>query len=296
MTEAMTDHQPQQRFTLWSKRWRQGVVLVILINLVLVGFNMTYISLRGIYLTYVPELVRIYDPVKGIEPHPVTQYYLADVNQLRQEVAYTGLSSEPSQAILRDLREQSIHVIEENPFIGSGQARLAAKLHRRMRGYVGTLSAEEAFEQFWTLEYLEQTGWDRADQFLQQQIEPLLQQNYFRETLPTGQFIDEVWRIDRWFMAFFGLEFLGRTLAISRKYAHVTWMKAIARRWYELPLVLPFWRWMRIVPLLVRLHRTDLFRVEKLLGQMSHEPVAYLSERASQYLLVQLIGQTQDSV
>jgi hypothetical protein len=292
----MTNIQSQTSNRRWRKRWHQGVVLVILLNLVLVGFNLTYISLRGIYLKYLPTFVRIYDPVKGISPHPVTQHYLETVHQLRQEIAQEGLSSEASQETIQDLNEQGTSLIEENPFIESGQASVAAKLNRRMRGYVGTVSTQQAFQTFWTTEYLDQVGWDTANQFLRNEIEPLLQRGYYRETLPTGQFIDYFGLIDVWFIVFFGVEFLGRTFVLSRRRSEVSWDKAIARRWYELPLVLPFWQWMRILPLFVRLHRTDVFKVDKLIGQITHEPMAYLSERASQYLLVQLIGQTQESV
>lgn len=280
----------------WTQRWRQGVVLVILVNLLLVGFNATYIALRGIYLQYVPLLVSRYDAIKGIEPHPVTEHYLESVDTLRQEIEQTAVSSSTIQPLIRDLRTQSISLIEENPFLESGQADLSAKLNRQMRGYVGTLSAKDAFQTFWTQDYLEEIGWDNADRFLQQKVEPLLQQSYFRETLPTGQFVDQFWVIDLVFMAFFGAEFVGRTLLVSRRQKGLTWGNAIARRWYELPLVLPFWRWMRILPALVRLHRSQLLNVERLIAQISHEPAAYLSERVSQYVLVRVVDQTQQSV
>jgi hypothetical protein len=284
------------QFQQWVQRWRQGVVIVILINLLLVGFNATYISLRGIYLQYSPVLVNRYDAMKGIEPHPVTQHYLETVDALRREVNQNPLSSSSVQPYLRDLRAQSVSLIGENPFFESGQADLSAKLNRQMRGYVGTLSAKDAFQTFWTQDYLEGIGWDNANRFLQEKVEPLLQQSYFRETLPTGQFVDQFWIIDLIFMAFFGAEFLGRTFFVSRRQKELSWGNAIARRWYELPLVLPFWRWMRIVPALVRLHRSQLLNVERFIAQISHEPAAYLSERVSQYFLVRVVDQTQQSV
>lgn len=284
------------RFEQWIQRWRQGVVLLILVNLLLVGFNATYIALRGVYLQYVPVLVRRYDVMKGIEPHPVTQHYLETVDALRQEIEQNTLGSSSVRPYLRDLRMQSVNLIEENPFFESGQADLAAKLNRQMRGYVSTFSAKDAFQTFWTQNYLTSIGWDKVNSFLQRKVEPLLRQSYFRETLPTGQFIDQFWIIDLVFIAFFGAEFLGRTFFASRRQADLTWGNAIARRWYELPLVLPFWRWMRILPALVRLHRTHLLNVERLIAQISHEPAAYLSERVSQYFLVRIVDQTQQSV
>ncbi|MEO1387965.1 MAG: hypothetical protein AAFV85_11400 [Cyanobacteria bacterium J06634_6] len=34
-----------------------------------------------------PILVERYDPIKGVMPHPVTQDYLAQITQLRQQLA-----------------------------------------------------------------------------------------------------------------------------------------------------------------------------------------------------------------
>lgn len=284
------------RLSRWGHRWAQAVTLVILVNLVLVLFNLTYIPLRQIYLRYLPSVVRIYDPVKGIEPHPVTQSYLKAIAQVRSQVQQFGLESATTQAALTNLQQLSTPLVEENPFLGSGQAANFARLKRRMQQYTDTTSAQAAFDQFWQREYLSQIGWESVDEFLLTQIEPLLQQNYFRETLPTGQYIDEFWRLDLFFILFFGGELLLRTLIISRQRQDVSWSDALARRWYELPLLLPFWRWLRLLPAAVRLHRTQLFNVEDLLSQATHEPAAYLSDRVSKYLIVRLINQTQISV
>jgi hypothetical protein len=108
--------------------------------------------------------------------------------------------------------------------------------------------------------------------------------------------VDEFWRWDLFFIGFFGIELLLRTFMISRRDNNITWPVAIARRWYELPLVLPFWRWLRLLPWAVRLHRTQLFNVENLIGQITHEPAAYLSDRVSKFAMVRLVNQTQTSV
>ncbi len=286
----------RNRLQRWAQFWNRGVTLIILVNLILVLFNMTYISLRGIYLDYLPFVVQHYDAMKGIEPHPVTQNYLDTVDQLRSQVAQTGVSSPETAEILADLRAQSENLITENPFLAADQTATFAKLNRRMRGYTQTLSAKSAFETFWQPDYLLDRGWGKINAFLREQIEPLLERNYFRETLPTGQFVDNLWYIDGFFMAFFAGELLLRTFIISRYRQELTWGDAIARRWYEVALVIPVWRWLRIIPAAVRLHRTGLINVERLLGQITHEPAAYLSERASKYLLVRLVNQTQDSV
>lgn len=286
----------RSRFQQWGRRWSQAVTVLIWVNLLLVFFNLTYVPLRQIYQRYLPAIVEVYDPVKAIEPHPVTQGYLVSIDELRSQVASEGIDSAAAKVTLASLRQQSQTLVAENPFLASGQITTFARLKRRIQEFTGTDSAEQAFNQFWQTDYLQQIGWAPASHFLASRLEPLLSQNYFRATLPTGQFVDEFWRIDLFFILFFGGELLARTLAISRVQREISWGAALARRWYELPLVLPFWRWLRLLPAGVRLHRTHLCNVENLIGQITHEPAAYLSDRVSKFAMVRLINQTQMAV
>lgn len=284
------------RWEGWARRWSQAVAIAIGFNLLLVFFNLTYVPLRHFYLHYAPALVEIYDPVKGIGPHPVTQRYLGDVSALQTVVNNSGLPSDEAQSTLARLRQQSTILVDENPFLASGQITAFAKLKRYIQDYTGIHSASRAFQQFWQTDYLQQIGWPQANHFIVTRLEPLLQRNYFRETLPTGQFVDEFWRLDLFFIALFGGELLLRTCIIGWRDPDITWAVAIARRWYEVPLVLPFWRWLRLLPWAVRLHRTQLFNVESLIGQITHEPAAYLADRVSKFAMVRLVNQTQTSV
>jgi hypothetical protein len=155
-----------------------------MLNLVLVFFNLTYIPLRQLYFHYVPALVRVYDPVKAIEPHSVTENYLAEIGRLRSRIAQAGLTSPPVAASLAGLRQQSTTLIAENPFLASGRITAFARLKRHMREFTGATSAGQAFQQFWQTDYLQKIGWSQADRFIQFQLAPLLEQNYFRATLP----------------------------------------------------------------------------------------------------------------
>lgn len=68
------------------------------------------------------------------------------------------------------------------------------------------------------------------------------------------------------------------------------------RRWYDVFLLLPIWRWLRIIPALVRSHQSRLFNMGRILSQVTHEPAAYLADRVSVFLLVRLINQASESV
>lgn len=105
-----------------------------------------------------------------------------------------------------------------------------------------------------------------------------------------------LWQLDQYFAAFFGLEYLRETWLLSRQRSSLTWPQAMQRRWYNLLLLLPFWRWLRLIPAAVYVHRSGLVNVEAAITHITHEPIAYLADRVSMFMLVRLVNQTQDAV
>ena len=61
-------------------------------------------------------------------------------------------------------------------------------------------------------------------------------------------------------------------------------------------MLIPFWQWLRILPVTVRLHKSGLFNLEGILAQVTHEPAAYISNRASMFLIVRLLNQSQEVI
>ncbi|MEG4046734.1 hypothetical protein [Microcoleus sp. Pol17_C1] len=166
--------------------WAKFSALVALVNFLLVLFHFSYLQLRPVYQSYFPSLVKIYDPIKGID--------------------------------------SSL----QNP------------------------------------EYLKS-----ADQF---------------------------WRIDALFIGFFGAEFLIKSLFHTRRKPGVTWFDFVLRRWYEVFLVIPIWQGWRILPVLVRLHKSALVNLDGVVAQVTYEPVAYLANTISEYMMVRFINQAKSSI
>lgn len=66
-----------------SVLWDLFMVLVVLLNLALIVFDMTYLWLRPYYFQNFPKVLELYDkPILGIEPHRVTEKYLKLVKEL----------------------------------------------------------------------------------------------------------------------------------------------------------------------------------------------------------------------
>lgn len=277
-------------------RWQsQFIALIALINLILVSFNLSYLSLRDIYLDRLPQLVNIYDPVKGIEPHPDTITYLQTSDRLEQTLAREGWSSHAGE-LLASLKQQSISIVEENPYLASNKLATFAKLKHRMEYRFQTRSAKEAFSRFWSREYLSQADTATELAFFKRKIRPLLEVNYYRRVNANGMYVDRFWRIDLWFIVFFGIEYLVRTFLVARSKESLSWGNALLRNWYDLLMIIPFWQWLRLVPVTVRLHKSKLFNLEGILTQITHEPAAYLSHRASMFLIVRLLNQSKEVI
>ena len=276
--------------------WNKLVAIIALINLLLVLFNLSYLPLRDVYLRNSPFLVNFYDPVKSIEPHPYTERYIYTVDLLEQQLSQIGIEAALTNKLLENLREQSTNLLIEDPFLGANKFGTFAKLKRRMQYHMDTLSAKQAFNRFWSVEYLQNAGFDSELSFFDRKIKPLLATNFYRNIDENGLFIDNFWQIDIYFIIFFVCEFLIRTFSVTRKRDDVSWWDVILRNWYEGFLFLPFWRWLRMVPVSVKLHKSGLLDLEQTLAQVTYEPAAYLANRASMFPMVQLINQTQEAV
>ena len=277
--------------------WQSRIIaLIALINLILVSFNLSYLPLRDIYFSHTPWLTKVYDPVKGVEPHPDTEAYLNTSDRLIAKIEPDKQTADLDDELLASLRRQSVFLIEENPFLASNKLGTFAKLKHRMEYRLQTRSAKTAFNRFWSREYLTQNDVTQELAFFNDKIKPLLEVNYYRSIDANGMYIDRFWRIDIWFVIFFGIEYLVRTFVVARNRENLSWFDVLLRYWYDALMCLPLWRWLRIIPVTVRLHKSKLFNLEGILTQITHEPAAYISNRASMFLIVRLLNQSQEVI
>lgn len=277
---------------IWFERL---IAIVAVVNLCLVLFNLSYLPWRDFYFQDFPSLSQLYDPFKGIEPHRETQRYLQKVNELEQ-VIQTELQSPQAENLLEELRSLSDQMIQDNPFAGANKSGTLENIKHRIRDRVGKGSSREAFASFWSQAYLSGFGWQQEINFFNAQIRPLIKTNYYRGIGTNGKFIDRFWIIDLPFVILFGLDFVTRTFYISRQQAGLTWLEAMLRRWYDLFLLLPFWRWLRVIPVMIRLYQADLLKFEPLRAQIKYEFVTNFAEELTEIVGIRLINQVQESI
>jgi hypothetical protein len=85
-------------------------------------------------------------------------------------------------------------------------------------------------------------------------------------------------------------------LRLRRRFPGLSWRDALLRRWIDLPLLLPFWRWMRVVPVVERLSQCGLINVEPLRAAVSRAVVSLLALELFEVLALQLVDGTQSLI
>ena len=288
-----------RRSSLWFERL---MAIVALTNLLLVLFDLSYVPWRDFYLRQVPQFTVWYgETLKGIEPHRSTETYLKTVQNLETQVAATGLQSSESEALLTNLRSLSAEMVDENPFEGAAKSGTLERIKRRMRDRINVASSKQAFATFWSPEYLRQTGWNEAIAFFNSRISPLIATNYYRGIDESGEPIDRFWLIDIGFVTLFALELLARTFYLSRRsrgMAEITgkiiWLDALVWRWYDLFLLLPFWRWLRVIPVITRLNQAKMINLNPLNASVSHGFVSVFAAEITEAVVLQVIDQVQE--
>lgn len=278
-------------------RWLERLIaLLSLLNLCLIFFDLSYLPLRDFYLQSVPAIIQYYDPIKGIQPHPETQLYLERVDQLETQLAEAGLQSPQTENLLKEMQQLSLQMMADDPFAVAGKSSTLAKIEQELRHRTNTPLARDAFTSFWSPAYLAEQGWQSEIAFFNTELRPLMDANFYRDVNSYGRFIDRFWQIDLPFMLIFAADFLIRTLHISRRRPDLTWIEAMLRRWYDLFLLLPFWRWLRVLPVTIRLYQADLLNLEPVRAQVNHDFAISFAQELTELVGIQVIDQMQESI
>jgi len=282
------------------------------LNLLWVGFDITYVPLRTFWLqrnltplpqvplvvplSVLPDITPLYDPVKGIEPHRETQAWLRSFRRLDQALLQPTAANQ-RQALQRRQLELTVAMINENPFAASGNSGTLEKLKNRLRQRAGLDSAKASAAQLLGEPWLRQRSWSEERIFWQQQILPLVATSYWRSIDENGRPTDHFWRFDLvLFQSVFALDILLRVLRLRRRFPGLSWRDALLRRWIDLPLLLPFWRWLRLAPVVERLSSTGLINIEPLRAAVSRVVVALLALELFEVLALQLVDGTQSLI
>ncbi len=294
---TLSTRKPRRAKVRSSVTWFERVMAAIaLVNLILVLFDLSYIRFRDLYLKTLPQPTIWYgEQLKGIEPERTTTAYLALVDQLSTQIASgsnTAASQLSENRLLEQLREQSVAIVDEDPFAVANKSGTLERIKNAMRDRMEEDSSKSAFRQFWRADLSSDAAAENIA-FFNEEIRPLMETNYYRGINERGNPIDLFWRIDIWFMAIFATEFLARTFVLSRRHRDTSWLDAILWRIYDVPMFLGFWRWLRLVPVTLRLHQAHWLNLEPVRNRISRAVVSQFAVELTEIVLLRVIDQAQ---
>ena len=286
--------------------WDLFMVWVVIINLCLIFFDLTYLWLRPTYFRYLPLVTRIWDPVLGIEPHPLTEG-LVEKTEVAEQLSRLDPDSENLTAILLEIQDLTLRVFMENPFERSGQTANLESIKKTMAletGYPLTNLKNPV-----VLFGVAHDFWSGPQELLRhrfavfdKQIAPMLEVNYFRGFELNGRLVNHFWKIDLPFLILFWIEFMVRwTLAIRRR-TYARWYFFPIFCWYDLLSLIPVTalrplRLLRIVSIYMRLRQSGLSRVGR---DFLSRSVAYISniitEEVSDRVAVRILDEYREEI
>jgi hypothetical protein len=88
----------------------------------------------------------------------------------------------------------------------------------------------------------------------------------------------------------------GSHLYISRRYKNYTWIDAVLLRWYDLLFFLPFWRWLRVIPVTIRLNQSQLVKLTPLRNRVNRILIANFAVELTEIVVLRIIDQAQNLV
>lgn len=252
--------------------WDVFMVWVAVINLWMILFDLSYLWLRPLYFTYVPVVTSIYDPVKGIEPHPLTEALLEQISVTESELLRNPHSPTIPEHVER-LRQLSYRLMRENPFDRSGMDRANDIIKERLSSNIGRTGdalvdpeiLREAVDDFWP---------DQRDVLLDrlENVDPRvirgLQLNYYRSYNIDGNLTDWFWVLDLPFLILFWIEFCVRWVLAIKRMTYSRWFFFPIFNWYDVLGLIPVavfrpFRLLRAVSMYMRLRRSELSNVGK---------------------------------
>ena len=263
----------KENYRSFSLYWDFFVLFFSIANLILILFDLTYLSLRTFYYQNIRSIVSWYDPYLGIESHPITKRYNYLVIKIKE-----SSTNEEALFFQKKMNSLSQEIIEKNPFEISGMNRYLQEMkqviqqkfqkdtHLKYNVYnlfktvypyknlmeINVINADVLlFQWLW----LGQTKKEiqRNVAFYHEKLKFFFNINYIRHYSIDGNFVDNFYKLDFPFYFFFLCEFL------------IHWFISIKRKEYSIGFLFPLYRWYDVLSL-IPIYQFRIFRLFRIIS------------------------------
>ncbi len=290
--------------------WDIFMVMAVIVNLHLIVFDLTYLSLRPYYLQHVPKITNFYDPFMGIEPHHTTDKYLSLLKEYNEVINHMDKEGNKTKVLeLSDeLIQVSIKMVEENSFEKSGLTGNLQKIKHIVKKEFRTankipeekdVSSKDAFRWFWT--YDSNTAINHV-QIFNDEMKAMMEENYYRSYGLNGKYKDEFYKLDLPFFILFLLEFLVQWYLSLKRKEYVAWFLYPMYHFYDVLGLMPFpqfrfFRLFRLASMYIFLKKTRLTRIgDDIFTRTIRYYTNIIKEELSDLVTIRILTEMQEEI
>ncbi len=293
--------------------WDLFMILIAIVNLLLIIFDWSYFYVRPYLRAQLPAVTQLYDPYKAVEAHPKTTRYTKLAGQLHDAAVVTPptrASVARAERLQAELAQQAADFTVANPFESSGQSQHLQTMHDRLLAFldeeanagqpVGALDFADVSNLFWEQALAAEPTAARI--YFDDQIQPLLEDNYLRQRALNGEYEDYFILLDAPFLLLFFVEFMARWAFALRRRELPRWWLFPVYNWYDVLGLIPFaefriFRLFRVLSIYVRLHRSDLTNIgDDIVSRTIKRYSAILTEEVSDRVAARILSEMQDEI
>ena len=290
--------------------WEKLIAFLAIINLSWIFFDISYLPLRSFWanrviflfnspsitlsLRWLPDITRYYDHFKGIEAYSSGKEIESLFKKIDKQIITKGVDTRSTQKILE------VYNIKINNILDKNKTQNTQKDYSRvmtMRNLIVNrsvnLDLENTTKKLLSVAHIKALGWENEKIFWRDQILPIIKSSYSRDINRNGNFIDRTWKIDLAFQLIFLLDIFIKVNIIQTRFKGIGLHRAFLKRWFDLPLLLPYGRLLRIIPTSERVLQTKLIPIEPIRSAISQWVVAVLAIEIFEVLTIKAIDSMQ---
>lgn len=287
--------------------WDIFMILAVIVNLHLIVFDLTYLIFRPEYYKHLPQVVEIYDPILGIEPHRLTYDVLTSVTELRTN--WDSFDENQKKASIEKTKGLFSRMLNENPFERTGQTANLQRIKQLFRErYLfetkdqNKIGASAVFDWFWNT--LDNSNIKSRMDFFDQELVYLIGTNYYRNYSLSGAYVDKFFMLDAPFYILFLIEFLIQWYLSIRNKTYIAWFLYPFYHWYDALGLVPFaaefrfFRLFRIYSIIMKLKQNIL--TAKLTDNFITKAIGFygniIKEELSDLVTIRILSEVQEEV
>ncbi|AAP99557.1 MULTISPECIES: hypothetical protein [Prochlorococcus] len=295
---------------LWV-RWEKLIAFVAMINLGWIIFDLSYIPLRSFWinrsidipnsstsisLRWIPNITPSYDKIRGIKSSKSSKEVQSIFNKLNQEISNNGVNSIQANRLLAEYKTTLNATFNELTLISQKDLDRVETIKIMLRLRSGESDYKSAYNKLLNKAYIAESGWENEKKFWERKLIPKLNSDHIKIINKDGNNISHSWKIDIPFQIIFLLDILLKVRMVRYRLNGIKLRHAFLKRLIDIPLLLPFSRLLRILPVLERVCSSKLIPTEPIRAKASQWIVSLLAIEIFEILTIRAIDSVQNIV